>query len=293
MVFVDVQAREAKQLLVIGRLQQVPARAIDATCHWFAPSGYKSPQDGAILLSISLVVKRLLDKLTNLFRPPILPSMAHREFKDRLYPEFARVSQALGSDRRLELVDLLAQGPRRVEALAAESGMTVANVSQHLQILKNARLVESERRGATVTYRLATPAVTALWLALRGVAEDRLPEIARLRKQYGTDEPELPRQEVEQLVASGDAVLVDVRPALEFESGHIPGAIAIPIEDLGERAGELPRDKRIVAYCRGAYCLFADEAVALLRQRGFDAVRLEGGWPEWSVAHQAATASAT
>ncbi len=211
--------------------------------------------------------------------------MSHREFKDRLYPEFARVAQALGSDRRLELVDLLAQAPRRVEALAEETGMTLANVSQHLQVLKNARLVESERRGTSVTYRLASQSVVSLWLALRGVAEDRLPEIAKLRSEFSDDaaDEELPREEVERLVQRGNAVLVDVRPALEFEHGHVAGALSIPIEQLEKRLKELPRNKRIVAYCRGAYCLFADEAVALLRKRGFDAIRLEGGWPEWVV----------
>lgn len=210
--------------------------------------------------------------------------MAHREFKDKLYPEFARVAQALASDRRLELVDLLAQAPRRVEALADETGMTVANVSQHLQVLKNARLVGSERRGTTVTYRLASSGVLALWLALRGVAEDRLPEIRKLRAEFAADgAEEVPREELQSLLKRGKAVLVDVRPAIEFESGHIPGAMPIPIEELEKRLKELPRNKRIVAYCRGAYCLFADEAVALLRKRGFDAVRLEGGWPEWKA----------
>ena len=209
--------------------------------------------------------------------------MTHRAFKDRLYPEFARVAQALGSDRRLELVDLLAQAPRRVEALADETGMSVANVSQHLQVLKNARLVESERRGTTVTYRLASPSVMSLWLALRGVAEDRLPEIGKLRREYADDAAgdEVPREEVQRLLKRGKAVLVDVRPAMEFAHGHVAGAISLPMDDLETRAEELPRDKRIVAYCRGAYCLFADEAVVLLRKRGFDAVRLEGGWPEW------------
>lgn len=209
--------------------------------------------------------------------------MAHREFKERLYPEFARVAQAMASDRRLEVVDLLAQAPRRVEALAAETGMTVANVSQHLQVLKNARLVESERRGTSVVYRLATPAVMSLWLALRGVATDRLPEIGRLRHEFEVDGPdELPREHARRLLKSGGAVLVDVRPAMEFEHGHVAGAISIPLEELDERMKELPRSKRIIAYCRGQYCLFADEAVAQLRKRGFDAVRLEGGWPEWS-----------
>lgn len=210
--------------------------------------------------------------------------MAHRTFKERLYPEFARVAQALASERRLEIIDTLAQAPRRVEALAAETGMTLANVSQHLQILKNARLVESERAGTAITYRLATPHVTSLWLALRALAAERLPEIGRLRQDYSEDESdeEVLRNDVQRLLKRGAAVLLDVRPTMEFEHGHIAGAISVPIEDLTKRLKELPRDKRIVAYCRGEYCLMADEAVALLRGRGFDAVRLEGGWPEWS-----------
>jgi rhodanese-related sulfurtransferase len=210
-------------------------------------------------------------------------SVAHREFKDRLYPEFARVSQALASERRLEIVDLLAQAPRRVESLAEETGMTLANVSQHLQVLKNARLVESERHGTSVTYRLASSGVMELWLALRSVGEERLPEIDRLRAEFSRDEEELPRDELKRLLKSGDAVLIDVRPGTEFQHGHIDGAISVPIDELEERLGDLPKGKRIIAYCRGTYCLFADEAVALLRQRGFNAVRLEGGWPEWST----------
>jgi rhodanese-related sulfurtransferase len=211
--------------------------------------------------------------------------MAHREFKDRLYPEFARVSQALASERRLEIVDLLAQAPRRVEALAEETGMTLANVSQHLQVLKNARLVESERHGTSVTYRLASNGVMELWLALRAVGEERLPEIDRLRAEFSRDEAELPRDELRRLLKRGEAVLIDVRPEAEFQYGHIDGAISIPIDDLEGRLNDLPKGKRIIAYCRGTYCLFADEAVALLRQRGFNAVRLEGGWPEWSTEH--------
>ncbi|HLG11865.1 MAG TPA: metalloregulator ArsR/SmtB family transcription factor [Dehalococcoidia bacterium] len=209
--------------------------------------------------------------------------MSHRAFKNKLYAEFARVGTALGSDKRLELLDLLAQGPRYVDALAAELEMSVANVSQHLQVLRNAKLVESEREGTRVLYRLTDESVLKLWLDLRGVAEGHLPEIAQLRRQYaveGLDE-ELPRGELEKLMASGDVVLIDVRPKLEFEHGHLAGALAIPVEELAQRLADLPRDKRIVAYCRGTYCLFADEAVALLKQDGFDAVRLEGGWPEW------------
>ncbi|HEY7465832.1 MAG TPA: metalloregulator ArsR/SmtB family transcription factor [Dehalococcoidia bacterium] len=209
--------------------------------------------------------------------------MSHRAFKNKLYREFARVGTALASEKRLELLDLLAQGPRYVDALASEMEMSVANISQHLQVLRNARLVDSEREGTRVLYRLSDESVLRLWLDLRGVAEDHLPEIVQLRKQYSVEgiDGELSRDELERLKASGDVVLIDVRPALEFGHGHLPGALAIPVEQLEERLDDLPRDKRIVAYCRGTYCLFADEAVALLRQHGFDAVRLEGGWPEW------------
>ena len=209
--------------------------------------------------------------------------MSHRPFKNRLYAEFARVGGALGSDKRLELLDLLAQGPRYVDALAAEMEMSVANISQHLQVLRNAKLVESEREGTRVRYRLADESVLKLWLDLRGVAEEHLAEITQLRRQYSVEglDQELPRDELEKLLEADDVVLIDVRPALEFEHGHLAGALAIPVEQLEQRLAELPRDKRIVAYCRGTYCLFADEAVALLRQHGFDAVRLEGGWPEW------------
>jgi rhodanese-related sulfurtransferase len=204
-------------------------------------------------------------------------------FKPRLYAEFARVAQALSSERRLELIDVLAQAPRRVEALAVETGMTVANVSQHLQVLKNARLVESERHGTAITYRLASPAVISFWLSLSRLAAERLPEVAQLRDEYAVDGPdEVLRSELGDLTRRGDIVLLDVRPPLEFEHGHIAGAVSIPVEQLRKRLDELPRDKRIVAYCRGEYCLMAGEAVSLLREHGFDAVRLEGGWPEWS-----------
>jgi rhodanese-related sulfurtransferase len=210
--------------------------------------------------------------------------MSHRSFKDRIYAEFARVGTALASDRRLELLDLLAQGPRYVDALASEMEMSVANISQHLQVLRAAKLVEAERRGTRVQYRLADESVLRLWLNLRSVAEHRLPELGELRREQALDgQDALTYDELEALIQAGDAVLLDVRPWLEFESGHLPGAINVPVEDLEHRADELPRQKRIVAYCRGSYCLFADEAVALLRSRGFDAVRLAEGWPEWAV----------
>jgi rhodanese-related sulfurtransferase len=212
--------------------------------------------------------------------------MSYRDFRDRLYGEFARVGSALASDKRLGLIDLLAQGPRHVEALAAETEMSVANVSQHLQVLRQARLVETERDGTKVLYRLADERVLEMWLALRSVAESRLAEVGQITSDFavdGGDESPLPRNELEELVERGDVLVIDTRPAIEYEHGHLPGAVSIPVDELPERLDELPRDGRIVAYCRGAYCLMADEAVALLRRHGFDAHRLEGGWPEWRI----------
>jgi rhodanese-related sulfurtransferase/DNA-binding transcriptional ArsR family regulator len=212
--------------------------------------------------------------------------MGHREFKQRLYPEFARIGQALASDRRLELLDLLAQAPRHVEALAHETDMSVANVSQHLQVLRAAHLVEADREGNRIVYCLAGPDVLRLWLALRGVAEHRLPEIARVTQRFavpGAGGAPIERAALTRMLADGSALLIDVRPALEFAAGHIPGALSIPPDELPSRMGDLPRDRTIIAYCRGEYCLFADEAVALLRERGFDAHQMDGGWIEWAA----------
>lgn len=217
--------------------------------------------------------------------------MSHRDFKDRLYPEFARIAQALASDRRLELIDLLAQAPRHVEALAAETAMSVANVSQHLQTLRQAHLVETTREGTKVVYRLAGEDVVALWLALRGVAEKRLAEVAQLQREFAILGSE--GETVARPAVPADAVILDVRPRIEFDHGHIAGALSVPIEELETRLPELPRDRPIVTYCRGEYCQFADEAVALLRERGFDARRLEGGWPEWRIEGRATQTATT
>jgi rhodanese-related sulfurtransferase len=161
--------------------------------------------------------------------------------------------------------------------------MSVANISQHLQVLRNAKLVEAEREGNRVQYRLTDESVMKLWLSMRTVAEEHLPEIGILRQQNTIEGlgDELPRSALESIVGSGDLVLIDVRPSIEYEAGHISGAVSIPIDQLPQQLAVLPKDKKIVAYCRGEYCLFADEAVAFLLQHGFDAVRLEGGWPEW------------
>ncbi len=210
--------------------------------------------------------------------------MSHRPFKQRIYAQFARIGQALASDRRLEVLDLLAQAPRHVEALAAETEMSVANVSQHLQVLRQARLVETEREGTKVVYRLADENVARLWLALRSVAESRLAEVGQIAREFaaeGAGQEPLSRDELARLIERDNIVVIDVRPSMEYGHGHLPGAVSIPVDELPKRLHELPRDRRIVAYCRGRYCLFADEAVAFLRGQGFDAERLEGGWPEW------------
>lgn len=210
--------------------------------------------------------------------------MAHRELKDRIYPQFARIGQALASEKRLELVDLLAQAPRHVDALAQETGMSVANVSQHLQILRTANLVDAERQGNMTFYRLSDPAVVQLWLALRGVAESRLAELKEIARNLPgrQDANVVSRDEVKGLI-KGSAVLLDVRPRQEFDAGHLRGAINIPIDELPDRLSELPPESRVITYCRGEYCLFADEAAEFLRANGYDVARLEGGWPEWQV----------
>lgn len=208
--------------------------------------------------------------------------MSHRPFKDHIYAQFARIGQTLASDRRLELLDLLAQAPRNVEALAAETEQPVANVSQHLQVLRRAHLVETERDGTKVRYRLADNEVLDLWLALRRVAEKRLPELQEAASELETErQAALSRDELAKLLKRRDVYVIDVRPRVEFDSGHIPGALPVPVEELADRLTEFPRDKRIIAYCRSAYCLFADEAVSLLRAKGFEAQRIEGGWAEW------------
>jgi rhodanese-related sulfurtransferase/DNA-binding transcriptional ArsR family regulator len=220
--------------------------------------------------------------------------VGHRPFKQRLYPQFARIARAMASDRRLELLDLLAQAPRHVDALAAETEMSVANVSQHLQVLKAAHLVEAEKEGTKAVYRLAGDDVLRLWLALRTVAEKRLPEVDRIVEEFAVPGAEntLALAELERRLEKGSVTLIDVRPALEYASGHLPGAISVPPDEVAQRIEHLPRDRTVVAYCRGAYCLFADEAVAYLRQNGFDAYRLDVGWPEWRTARAPAPATA-
>jgi rhodanese-related sulfurtransferase len=214
--------------------------------------------------------------------------MGDRAAKVALFDEFARAAKALASGRRVELVDVLANGERTVDALATEVGLSVANTSQHLQILRQAGLVSGRRQGTSIHYRLAAPEVFELWRALRTLAASRLAEVERLAAVYlgARDELEpLTREELARRLQGGDPpVVLDVRPAAEHAAGHLPGAVSIPVGELRRRLAELPRDREVVAYCRGPYCAFAHEAVALLREAGLSARRLEDGLPEWRAA---------
>jgi rhodanese-related sulfurtransferase len=203
-------------------------------------------------------------------------------YKDRTYAQFSRIGQALANPKRLEVLDLLAQGPRHVEALAEEMGLSIASASQHIQVLKNARLLDSTRQGTRTVYRLADRSVLRLLLAVRSVAETQLAELDRINRERGDGEREaLSREELERLIREGEVVVVDVRPPQEFQHGHLPGALSLPFDTLPQGIEALPRDRDIVLYCRGAYCLWAEEALGLLRERGFRASRVAGGWEEW------------
>ncbi|MBI4505927.1 MAG: metalloregulator ArsR/SmtB family transcription factor [Chloroflexi bacterium] len=213
--------------------------------------------------------------------------MGQRAFKDRLYGELAAIGKALANGHRLELLDLLAQGDRSVEDLAREAALSVANASAHLQVLRRARLVDADKRGLHVIYRLAAPGVFDLWRRLRDLGGVRLAEIERLVATYLGDREALEavdKDELRRRLGEGRVAVVDVRPVVEYRQGHILGARSVPLAELERRLAELPRDREIVAYCRGPYCVFADEAVRLLRQHGFRARRLTDGFPEWRAA---------
>jgi rhodanese-related sulfurtransferase/DNA-binding transcriptional ArsR family regulator len=209
---------------------------------------------------------------------------AHRKFKDFLNEQLARVGKALAAPKRVELLELLCQGPRTVEALANEASISVANASQHLQVLRAARLVDAEKKGLYVEYRLADDDVGAFFVALRGLAEKRLTEIKEVTREYfeerGALEP-VAGDALLRRVRAGDVTVLDVRPAEEYRAGHIPGAISMPLDELQARLGELKKGREIVAYCRGPYCVMAIDAVQLLRKKGFKAQRMEQGVIDW------------
>jgi rhodanese-related sulfurtransferase/DNA-binding MarR family transcriptional regulator len=214
----------------------------------------------------------------------IIEAEAKRDFKDRLYAEFARIGKSLASPHRLEILEVLAQGERTVESVATETGLSVANASRHLQQLRQAQLVLARREGLFVHYRLTGPEVVSLMLALRHAAEQHLAEVDRVVRDFLGErddfEPVTP-DELSRRMTNGEVVVLDVRPEQEYAAGHIAGARSIPVADLSERLAELPREKEYVAYCRGPYCVYADEAVAILRANGLKAQRLTEGYPEW------------
>lgn len=207
--------------------------------------------------------------------------------KSELYRHLARVGRALASPQRLELLELICQAERPVEALAREAGLTVANASQHLRVLLGAHLVETRREGRRVYYRLADRSVSRLWQTLLTLGRQRLAEVDRLIRDYLESRDRLKPIDARTLwtrLRSREVVVIDCRPAEEYSQGHIPGALSIPLAELGRRLAELPRDSEIVAYCRGPYCVMASQALEVLHRHGLRARRLEGGFPEWREA---------
>jgi rhodanese-related sulfurtransferase len=210
--------------------------------------------------------------------------MASGAAKAALFDALASVAQALGNGRRAEIVDVLAQGERSVEEVAGEISQSVANTSQHLQVLARAGLVRSRREGTRIFYRLSSERVGDLWAAVRDVAVRHVAEVSVLADEYlgerdGVEQLSAP--ELERRLARGDVVVLDVRPEPEYRAGHIAGARSAPLPQLASLVSDLPRRREIVAYCRGPYCVYADDAVRLLRERGLKARRLDGGYPEW------------
>lgn len=212
------------------------------------------------------------------------PANRRTPLKTVIYEQIARIGKAAASPSRLELLDLLSQGARTVEALAGQTGQSVATTSHHLQVLRRARLVEAQKAGLYVTYRLADPQVSDFFLHLRTLAESRLAEIEQVTRQYLKERRAMEPVRTDDLVRrvrAGDVTVIDVRPREEYLAAHIPGAVSVPLGDLKKRLRELPVEQDIVAYCRGPYCVMALDAVDLLRRRGFRAHRLELGVPEW------------
>jgi len=211
----------------------------------------------------------------------------HRRVKDRLYTVWADTAKALASPKRVELLDLLAQGERTVEALAREAALTVNNTSSHLTVLKGARLVDTRKEAQYVFYRLADDAVIAFLQHLQTFSRHRLHEVDHLVRTYIDQRDALEPvdgAELRRRLGRGDVTLIDVRPTVEYLAGHIAGALSVPLDSLQARIGDLPKRRPVVAYCRGPYCVMAIEAVERLRKRGYDARRLADGFPEWRIA---------
>lgn len=212
--------------------------------------------------------------------------MDKREFKNKAYNELAKVTKALGNPRRMEIIDLLAQGPFSVERIAEQTSLSVANASQHLQTLKRARLVEITRKGNFIYYHLASEKVFEAWRALRELGLSQNAEAEKLVHDFyhsGHVAEPVTMDELRQKITEQNVIVLDVRPGEEFNRGHIKKAVSIPVEELARRMEELPRDTEIIAYCRGPLCVYAEEAVNLLREKGFEAKRLKEGYPDWKA----------
>ncbi len=210
--------------------------------------------------------------------------MDHRHIKNALYAQFARIGRALASDKRLEILDLLAQGERPVEAIARETTLTMGNTSAHLQTLRRSRLVESRRKGQQVFYSLAHEDVFGLLRGLETLGRKQLAEVDQIAQLYYESRDELEpvsATELQRRLENDQVILVDVRPKEEYEGGHIPGALSVPPDEIDHRLAQLPHDQEIVAYCRGEYCLFSLDAVTHLRANGYRARRLAIGLPDW------------
>jgi rhodanese-related sulfurtransferase len=212
--------------------------------------------------------------------------MEKREFKNKVYTVLAGLVKAMANPHRLEIIDLLGQAERSVEEIAGQTSMSVANASQHLQVLKQANLVQVRREGNFILYRLANDQVYRSWQDLRAIGMQGLADIDRLVRDFRTQKNTLEAvtmEELQERVQSKNVMLLDVRPAHEYNSGHIPGALNIPIDQLAKRIKELHKTKHYIAYCRGPFCVFADDAVELLIKKGFKAKRLEEGYPDWKL----------
>jgi len=212
--------------------------------------------------------------------------MEKRTFKNKVYQQLANIVKAMSNPHRLEILELLAQGQFSVAEIAEETDITGANASQHLQVLRQAQLVETQRDGNRVYYQLAGLSVYKAWKALRDLGIERIAEIERVMQQFRESRQSLETltsEELAEKMQNEETTVIDVRPQQEFDEGHIAGALNIPVEKLSEKIEELPKNQEVVAYCRGPFCVFADDAVELLREKGFNAKRLDEGYPEWMI----------
>jgi rhodanese-related sulfurtransferase/DNA-binding transcriptional ArsR family regulator len=212
--------------------------------------------------------------------------MNKRQFKDKVYTELARITKAMANPHRLEIIELLAQGEFSVEQIAEQTSVPIANASQHLQVLKSAQLVEVNRQGNFIFYRLSNDNVFRAWKALRELGVERIESIEKVVKEFRKSKFDFETVTIDELIEkldSGKVTILDVRPESEYKQGHIANAVSIPIEELSKRLKELPKRTEVVAYCRGPFCVYADDAVAVLTKAGYKATRLEEGFPDWKL----------